>query len=54
MDEELFNTIFISLTQRFDLACKEASQAKDEQVKVYWLKEAAKALEARRYIVETI
>jgi hypothetical protein len=54
MNEEIYTTIFISLTQRFDLACKEVAESKNEKLKDYWREEADKALQARRYIVEKI
>jgi hypothetical protein len=54
MNEEISTTIFISLTQRLELVCKKAREAKDEHVKEYWRQEVAKAREARRYIIEII
>lgn len=54
MNEEIFTTIFISLTQRVALACKKAREAKDKQAKEYWNEQITKALEARQYIVERI
>ncbi len=54
MNEELFTTIFASLSHRYDFCSEKASNAENEEVKDYWLNAASKALEARKYIVKTL
>lgn len=54
MNEELFTTIFVSLSQRLDYCHAQANSSENEEYKKYWLEAANKALEARSFIVNSL